>query len=367
MKIKTINLNKNYYIIKNNLKISLNKLFFKQKFILGNEVNILEKKLSTYLKVKYSLGVSSGSDALIVALLGCGIKKNDEVIIPDMTWISTASSIIFVGAKPVLADVNISDGTINIESLKNKITKKTKAIISVGLYGHLPQLDKLSKIAKNKNIYLINDGAQSFGSKYKDNFCHKYTTVSCTSFFPAKVLGSYGDAGACFTNNKNIYEKMKKIRAHGQSKKSYSTILGLNARIDTLQACVLNEKIKIISKEISRRSQILKIYHKSFSKNDKISFLKATDKCKANGSSVVLLLKNKKKFQKYMMKCGIETSNLYNFTISEQPVFKKFNNKKLYNSKIISKENVCLPVHPYMTDNQVNFVIKCVDKYFGKL
>ena len=148
MKIKTINLNKNYYIIKNNLKISLNKLFFKQKFILGNEVNILEKKLSTYLKVKYSLGVSSGSDALIVALLGCGIKKNDEVIIPDMTWISTASSIIFVGAKPVLADVNISDGTINIESLKNKITKKTKAIISVGLYGHLPQLDKLSKIAK---------------------------------------------------------------------------------------------------------------------------------------------------------------------------------------------------------------------------
>jgi UDP-2-acetamido-2-deoxy-ribo-hexuluronate aminotransferase len=364
MKIKTVNLFENYLSIKNGLEKNLQKLFLKQSFILGEEVNNLEKNLTRYLNVKYALGVSSGTDALIVALMACGIKKNDEVIIPDMTWISTASSIMLLGAKPVLADVNINDGTINIESLKNKINKKTKAIISVGLYGNLPDLESLKKISNKRKLFLINDGAQSFGSFYKKKYCHNFTSISCTSFFPAKVLGSYGDAGACFTNKKKLYEKMKKIRSHGQLKKSYSVILGLNARIDTIQACVINEKIKIIKKEIRRRSQILNIYFKELSNIKEILFLKENSYCKSNGSSAVILVKNKNKFQKYLKQCGVETSNLYNYTISQQPTFKKFKRGKLKNAKRISEENVCLPINPYITNKEINYVIRCVKKFF---
>ena len=216
MSINIVDLNQTYKKIKKKLNIRINKVINSQKFILGEEVEKLEKNLSKYLNVKYSVGVSSGTDALILALMACNIGKGDEVIVPDMTWISSVSSIILVGAKPVLTDVNIKDGTIDVDKIKNKISKKTKAIIAVGLYGHLPNLVKLKKITDKNKIILINDGAQSFGSTINGKYCHNYTSVSCTSFFPAKVIGSFGDAGACFTNNKKIYDKMKFLIKRGR-------------------------------------------------------------------------------------------------------------------------------------------------------
>ena len=177
------------------------------KNLFWKEVEKLEKNLSKYLNVKYSLGVSSGTDALILALMACNVGMGDEVIVPDMTWISSVSSIILVGAKPVLVDVNIEDGTIDLDKIKKKILK-TKAIIAVGLYGHLPNLIKLKKIADKNKILLINDGAQSFGSKINGKFCHSYT-ASCTSF-PAKVLGSF-DAGACLQIVKFMINEINKI------------------------------------------------------------------------------------------------------------------------------------------------------------
>jgi UDP-2-acetamido-2-deoxy-ribo-hexuluronate aminotransferase len=364
MKINMINLHENFKLINKNLQKNLTKVFSSQKFILGEEVQKLETSLSKVNNAKFSLGVSSGTDAIIVALLACNIKKGDEVIIPDMTWISTASSVMLLGAKIILVDVNLSDGTINIEHLKKKITQKTKAVISVSLYGHMPNLIKLKSICNKNKIYLINDGAQSFGSKYNNKYCHDYTSISCTSFFPAKVLGSYGDAGACFTNNKNLYERMKIIRSHGQSKKSYSATLGVNARIDTIQACVLIEKIKFIKKEIKRRSEILKIYLDELSNIKKIKILQPNKNCDANGSSVVILVDNKKEFQNYMSTKGIQTHNLYNYTISQQPTFKKYKDKDIKNSVLIAKNNVCLPIHPYMKNKEVNYVTQNTKKYF---
>lgn len=365
MKIKIVNLNENYKIIKSNLKKSFDELFKKQSFILGKEVETLEQNLSKFLKVKYSLGVSSGTDALIVALMACGIKKNDEVIIPDMTWISTASSIMILGAKPVVADVNLSDGTINLNSLKKRINRKTRAIISVGLYGNLPDLKNLKDIAIKNNLHLINDGAQSFGSKYKNSYCHKYTSISCTSFFPAKVLGSFGDAGACFTNNKKLYNKMKIIRSHGQSFKSHSIVLGLNARIDTLQACVVNEKLKIISKEISRRKQISKIYNKYLKKIKSIDVLEPNKFTSYNGSSYVILVNKRDNLQNFLKSKGIQTANLYNYSITQQPTFKKFKDKDMINSKILAKKNICLPIHPYLSNKDVMFIVNTIKNYFN--
>jgi len=365
MSIKIIDLNQSYKIIRKKLNLKIDKVLNSQKFILGEEVEKLENSLSKYLNVKYSLGVSSGTDALILALMACDIGKGDEVIVPDMTWISSVSSIILVGAKPVLADVNIEDGTIDLDKIKSKISKKTKAIIAVGLYGHLPNLVKLKKIADKNKIQLINDGAQSFGSKINGNYCHNYTSVSCTSFFPAKVLGSFGDAGACFTNSKKIYDKMKLIRSHGQSHKSYSVLLGLNARIDTIQACVVSEKLRIINKEIKKRKKVINFYKKKLSKFKNFKILSGINTTEDNGSSFVILVDKRDKFQKFLRENGVQTANLYKYSISEQPTFKKYNTKDLKISKIIAKMNVCLPCHPYLNEKDINYVCKIIEKYFN--
>jgi len=367
MSIKIVDLNKTYKIIRKKLNLRINKVLNSQKFILGEEVEKLEKNLSKYLNVKYSLGVSSGTDALILALMACDVGKGDEVIVPDMTWISSVSSIILVGAKPVLADVNIENGTIDLDKIKKKISKKTKAIIAVGLYGHLPNLIKLKKIADKNKILLINDGAQSFGSKINGKFCHSYTAVSCTSFFPAKVLGSFGDAGACFTNSKKIYDKMKLIRSHGQSDKSYSILLGLNARIDTIQACVVSEKLKIINKEIKKRKKVISIYKKKLDKFNNFKILSEINTTESNGSSFVILVNERDKFQKFLRENGVQTANLYKYSISEQPTFKKYNTKDLKISKIISKMNVCLPCHPYLSEKDIDYVCNIIKKYFNNL
>jgi len=365
MRIKIIDLNQTYRIIKKKLNLRINKVLNSQKFILGEEVEKLENNLSKYVNAKYSVGVSSGTDALILALMACNIGKGDEVIVPDMTWISSVSSIILVGAKPVLTDVNIEDGTIDLDKIENKISKKTKAIIAVGLYGHLPNLVKLKKIADKNKILLINDGAQSFGSKINGKYCHNYTSVSCTSFFPAKVLGSFGDAGACFTNSKKIYDKMKLIRSHGQSQKSYSILLGLNARIDTIQACVINEKLKIINEEIKKRKKVISFYKKKLSEIKNLKILNEINTAESNGSSLVILINKRDEFQKYLKENGIQTANLYKYSISQQPTFKKYNTKDLKMSKIIAKMNVCLPCHPYLKEKDINYVCKIVKKYFN--
>lgn len=364
MKINIVDLSQTYKTIKKNLNPKISKVINSQKFILGEEVENLEKNLSKYLKVKYSLGVSSGTDALIVALMACGIGKGDEVIVPDMTWISSVSSVILVGANPVLADVSIKDGTLDIDKMKSKISKKTKAIIAVGLYGHLPNLVKLKKIADKNKLVLINDGAQSFGSKINGKYCHHYTSVSCTSFFPAKVIGSFGDAGACFTNNKKIYDKMKLIRSHGQSHKSYSTLLGLNARIDTIQACVVNEKLKVIKNEIKKRKKNINFYKKNLNGLKNLRMLSEITTTESNGSSFVVLVNKRDKFQQFLKKKGISTANLYKYSISEQPAFNKYHSKDLKISKIIAKMNVCLPCHPYLTRKDINYVCNIIKQYF---
>ena len=214
---------------------------------------------------------------------------------------------------------------------------------------------------------LINDGAQSFGSKINGKFCHSYTAVSCTSFFPAKVLGSFGDAGACFTNSKKIYDKMKLIRSHGQSHKSYSILLGLNARIDTIQACVVSEKLKIINKEIKKRKKVISFYKKKLDKFNNFKILSEINNTESNGSSFVILVNERDKFQKFLKENGVQTANLYKYSISEQPAFKKYNTKDLKISKIISKMNVCLPCHPYLSEKDIDFVCNIIKKYFNNL
>ena len=245
---------------------NIKKIIKHGRFILGPEVAKLEDALKKFINSKYCICVSSGTDALLISLLSLGVKKDDEIIVPSFSWISTATMIKLIGAKAIFVDVNKDDCNINEELIEKKISKKTKAIICVSLFGNTPNIQKINKIAKKFKLPVIEDAAQSFGANFKNKKSGNLTTIGCTSFFPSKPLGSFGDAGAIFTNNKTLYKKMKSIRSHGQYKRNFHDILGINGRIDTLQCAVLIEKLKNFEKEIKLRKKIFKIYEKYFQK-----------------------------------------------------------------------------------------------------
>ena len=214
--------------------------------------------------------VSSGTDALLLALMALDIKKGDEVITTPFTWGSNSEMIKFVGAKPIYVDVNPQTFNIDENKIKEKITKKTKAIMTVNLFGQCCDYNKIKKIIGKKKIYIIEDAAQSFGATYYKKKSCSLGDVSCTSFFPSKPLGCYGDGGACFTSNKYIYEKLKILRNHGQKEKNNHLILGHNARMDSIQAAVLIEKLKYFDNELKKRQKVALNYYRLLKKKKEI-------------------------------------------------------------------------------------------------
>ena len=233
-----IDLRPSHNLIKKDIINKIKKIFNHKKFILGPEVLELEQKLTDYVNSK-AICVGSGTDALLLALMAIGIKPGDEVITTPFTWGSNSEMIKFVGAKPVYADINLDDFNIDTHSIQNKITKNTKAIMTVNLFGQCCNYTEIRKIIKGKNIYIIEDAAQSFGAKYKDKLSCSLGDISCTSFFPSKPLGCYGDGGACFSKDSKLSKKIKKLRNHGQVKKNKHEILGINSRMDSIQAAII--------------------------------------------------------------------------------------------------------------------------------
>ena len=288
----------NYNVIKR--KIS--NVIDKKNFILGKEVKILENNLSKFIKSKYAITVSSGTDALLISLLSLNLKKNSEVITPAFSYISSAEVIIRAGLKPVFCDVESDTALIDVANLEKKINKNTSCIIIVSLFGQIPDVEKLKKIRRKYKIPIIEDAAQSFGSKYKSSYSCAIFDIGCTSFFPTKPLGSFGDGGAIFTNNKKIYLRSKQIRQHGQKKKYYYDIKGLNARLDTIQAAVLIEKLKKLKSSILRKKLISEKYKRLLRKNSNINFLRLKKNYQSSYPLLNILVKNRDKLKSYLKK-----------------------------------------------------------------
>ncbi|MDC2992741.1 DegT/DnrJ/EryC1/StrS family aminotransferase, partial [Pelagibacteraceae bacterium] len=252
--MKFINLDKQF--IKNKKKISSNikRVISKGNFILGEEVAQLENKLSKYVNSNYCITTSNGTDALLMSLIALDIKPGDEVITSPFSFISAAEVINNIGAKPVFVDVDYDTFNINYKLIEKKITTRTKAIIPVNLFGQCADYDQINFFGKKYNLKIIEDAAQSFGAKYNNKMSCSLADISCTSFFPSKPLGCYGDGGACFTKSKKIYDKLKSIRSHGSLKKYTYSIRGINGRLDTIQAAVLLAKLKHFDAEIKSRN-----------------------------------------------------------------------------------------------------------------
>ena len=312
------------------------------KFILGKNVKKIENQLKKQVKSKYCITTSSGTDALLMSLMAIGIKNGDEVITTAFTYIATVEVILRLGAKPIFADIKTSTGLIDENDVKKKITKKTKAIIAVSLFGNIPNFKKIKTFAKD--VFVIEDAAQSFGSSYNGNFSCNLADIGCTSFYPTKNLSCFGDGGAIFTNSIKLAKKINLIRNHGEKKKYNSSILGICGRLDEIQAAVLIEKLKIFKNEVKKRisfgkklQKILKDFSLSKEKNTEIAY-----------NTFPILVKNRKKIIKKLKEHKIEYATYYPIPIHKQKIISSNSNVNLENTEIFCKNIINLPVHPYI-------------------
>lgn len=359
MSINFIDLKSQYKKIKFKIQSRIKKVLDHGQYILGPEVEELEKKLSEYVGVKYCLTVSSGTEALLISLMALGIKSGDEVITTPFTYVATAEVIVRLGAKPVFVDVELDTFNINANLIENKITKKTKAIIPVSLFGQISDMDKINSIAKKYNIPVVEDGAQSFGARYKGKKSCSLSIIGCTSFFPSKPLGCYGDGGAIFTNDKKIYIICKEIRVHGQKKKYIHNRVGVGGRMDTLQCAIVLEKLKIFEKELKAREFLAKKYNNFFnSLND--SNIKSPVIGKHNKSAYAqytLTLNNREQVMDKLKKIGIPYVVYYPVPLNMQKPYKIFCCQDCTpNSNILSKKVLSIPMHPYLKRSFFNII-----------
>jgi UDP-2-acetamido-2-deoxy-ribo-hexuluronate aminotransferase len=246
--------------IKDKIDANIQKVLAHGKYILGPEVCELEERLADYTGAKYCVTVANGTDALQIAQMAFGIGPGDEVIVPGFSYIATAETVALLGARPVYIDIDPKTYNLNPELLEAIITPRTKAIIPVSLYGQCADFDAINAIAEKHGIPVIEDGAQSFGASYKGKKSCNLTTISCTSFFPSKPLGCYGDGGAIFTNDVELAATLRQIARHGQDRRYHHNCVGVNSRLDTLQAAILLPKLELLEEELQLRNQVAKNY-----------------------------------------------------------------------------------------------------------
>ncbi len=358
-------------IIRKNIEAGIKKVLDHGKYIMGPEVGELEAKLAKFAKVRHAITCSSGTDALVMALMALGAGKGDGVFTTPFTFVATAEAICLAGATPVFSDIdpvgfNIDPG--KLETAIKKVIKrnniKPKAIIAVDLFGQPADYDKINKIAEKYGLFVIGDGAQSFGAKYKKKSACCAADIACTSFFPAKPLGCYGDGGAIFTNNDALAENLISIRVHGKGSHKYENVrIGINGRMDTIQAAILLEKLKIFPKEIELRQKAAKNYTKLISG---ISYLKPPaikDDVTSVWAQYSLLARDEEKRNELIKKlnrAGVPTAIYYPKPLHIQKAFKDLGYKKgdFSVSENAAKRIFSLPMHPYLKHEDQNFIAK---------
>ena len=367
MKIDFANLNRQYKIIEKELLKNLQELFNSCKFILGDKVSELEKKLAEFCSSKFCIGVSSGTDALLLSLLAFDIKPGDEVITTPFTFIATAEVVSLIGAIPVFVDIEEKSYNINPELIEDKITDKTKAIIAVNLYGQPADFNEINKIASKYNLPVIEDAAQSFGAKYFDKISGNLADIGCTSFFPAKPLGCYGDGGAVFTNDEKIYEKVKALRVHGQIKRYMHKYIGINGRLDSVQAVVLLEKLKIFSNELLEREKIAQKYFKLLKNNKNIILPEIKNNRNSTWAQFSIRTRERERLKEYLNENGIPTAIHYPVPLHLQECFKYLNYKKrdFPVAEKIAEEILSLPMNPYLKNEEIEYICYYINNFFN--
>lgn len=357
MKIDFANLQLQYQTYKDKIDSNIQAVLNKSNYILGEEVKLLEKELEIFSGAKYAITCSSGTDALLLALMAIDIQPDDEVITTPFTWISTGEMIALLKAKPVFVDIEPDTYNIDANLIEKAITKKTKAIMPVSLYGQPADMDKIQALADKHNLKVIIDGAQSFGSTYNGKMDSNLGDISTTSFFPSKPLGCYGDGGAVFTNNEQHANKIKLLRVHGQNKRYHHQYIGIGGRLDTLQAAILLAKLSNFKQELTDRQKVSDQYTKELSKTFQTPIIKKNRT--SAWAQYTLRVKNRDKFQLKLKENGIPTSVFYPIPLHLQECFGYLNHNQsdFPVSEKASKEVFSVPMNPFLTKNQIDYII----------
>jgi UDP-2-acetamido-2-deoxy-ribo-hexuluronate aminotransferase len=357
MKIDFANLQLQYQTYKDKINDNLQQVLNKSNYILGEEVDILEKELQKFTGAKYAISCSSGTDALLLALMALDIQPDDEIITTPFTWISTAEMMALIKAKPVFVDIEPDTYNMDANLIEAAITKKTKAIMPVSLYGQPADMNTIQAIADKYNLKVIIDGAQSFGSTYNNKTDSNLGDISTTSFFPSKPLGCYGDGGAVFTNNEEYANKIKLLRVHGQNKRYHHRYIGIGGRLDTMQAAILLAKLPYFKKELKERQKVADHYTSGLSK------ILQTPIIKLNRSSAwaqyTLRVKNRDTLQIKLKENGIPTSVFYPIPLHLQECFQYLRHQQgdFPISEKASNEVMSIPMNPFLTNEQIDYVI----------
>lgn len=335
------------------------------QYILGPEVGCLENKLEQYTGAEHCITCANGTDALQIALMALGIGPGDEVITPAFNYISSVEVIQLLGAKPIYVDVELSTANIQIANIEAAISENTKAIIPVSLYGSPPNFDEINEMAARHNLVVIEDAAQSFGAMRSNLKSCNLSKIGCTSFFPTKPLGCYGDGGAIFTSDESLAHRIRSIARHGQTQRYYHESIGINSRLDTIQAAVLINKLSILDFEIDQRNKNMNYYRDRLSSCDTVKIISPEPGVRSAVAQFTIAVEFREKLEKLLTARQIPFAIHYPLPIHHQPAYRHADHI-FTNSEQLASQVLSLPVHPYLSDYQLEYITTTILEYHGQ-
>jgi len=363
MKVPFDALEREYASIEEEAKEAVLKVLKSGKYILGENVKLFEQEFADYCGARYAVGISSGTEALHLALVACGVGEGDEVITVANTYIATVFAISYTGARPVLVDVDPESYTIDVEKTEEAITPRTRAIIPVHLYGQCADMDPILELAKKYNLKVIEDAAQAHGAMYKGRKAGSMGDIGCFSFYPVKNLGACGDGGAVVTNDKDLFEKIRILRYMGQKIKYTNLMIGYQQRLDEIQAAILRVKLKYLSEWNEKRRRWAAFYDQLLADLDLI-----LPKTKEYNEHVyhlyVIRVKGRDTFRANLEDHGIETQIHYPKAVYQQPAYSSlgYSSDTFPITEELTQEIVSLPMHPHLTEEEVRYVAGTIRK-----
>ena len=371
MKIPFCDLHAQHKEIRKEINQAIDKVIKRGDFILGEEVRLFEEEFARYCNSQFAVGVSSGTDALFLALASLGLAEADEVIVPAFTYIATSLAVSYTGAKPVFVDISGDTYNIDAGKIKKAITENTKAIIPVHLYGQPANMPEILKLAKVYNLKVIEDAAQAHGAGYKLKIklgklkikkVGSIGDIGCFSFYPSKNLGALGDAGMVVTNNKEIYEKLLKLRDYGRSSKYEHILIGYNARLDTLQAAILRIKLKRINKWNQMRAQAAGIYDELLGDIKGLITPYLSPGLEHVYHVYAIRVDSRDELSQKLKGKGISTIIHYPIPLHLQPAYKKFGYKKgdFPVAEKVAKQILSLPMYPHLKEKQIRYIVNSI-------
>lgn len=359
--IPFIDLKTQYAALKPEIQARINRVLDHGQYIMGPEVRELEERLETYTGARYCITVSSGTEALLISLMALGLKPGDEVITTPFTFVATAEVIVLLGAKPVFVDIEPDTGNIQAAAIEAAITERTRAIMPVSLYGQPADMDAINAIAAaHGNIPVIEDAAQSFGAEYKGRKSCNLSTIGCTSFFPSKPLGCYGDGGAIFTNDEAIAQACREIRVHGQSKRYVHTRIGVGGRMDTLQCAVVLAKLDRFDWEVEQRLAIGARYNRLCDEAGIARVVQRPDRTSVF-AQYTIFVSDRETLQAQLNEKGIPTAVHYPVPLNEQPAYRDLcNADDMPLAREAARKVMSLPMSAELNEAQQHAILKAL-------